>query len=187
MGKENAGLRWVIPILAWVLSLAPLAAEPPPQPVAFRVGSLLFDRPEGWKWVQPEGSLRVAQLEKTGPGKTPLVMAFSRFPAGSGGTAQANVDRWVRQFSQTSTPAEIQSSVTKAGTLTRVHIRGSLRGGIPGGPEKDIPDALLLGAILETEGGMIVVKLAGPASALTGEEKTFTELISNAADKNSNP
>lgn len=177
----------MISILAWVFFLAPLAAEPPPQPVAFRVGSLLFDRPEGWKWVKPEGSFRVAQLEKTALGQTPLVMAFSRFPAGSGGSPQANVDRWIQQFSQTTSPAKVQSQTTTSGRLIRVNLRGTLKGGTPGGPEKEIADAILLGAILETEEGMIVVKLVGPASPVLAEEKTFTDLIGGAADKKSNP
>lgn len=161
----------------------PCRAESPPQPVAFRVGPLLFDRPEGWRWVKPEGSFRAAQLEKFGPNKATLVMAFSRFPAGTGGTVQANIERWVRQFSQTSSPADVQSISTKSCHVTLVKICGSLKGGLPGGPEKEIPKALLLGAILETDGEMIVVKTAGPTSALLGEEKVFSEMISAAAEK----
>lgn len=169
--------------LAIGLSWSPGHAETQPQPVAFRVGPLLFDRPEGWKWVKPEGSFRVAQLEKTGPGKIPIIMAFSRFPPGAGGTPQANADRWIRQFSQTTSPADIQSDSAKTCPVTKVRIRGTLKGGTPGGPEKEIPDALLLGAILEAEGGMIVVKMAGPATALAGEEKVFAEMISAATEK----
>lgn len=167
--------------LCWVL--VPCRAEPPPQPVAFRVGPLLFDRPEGWNWVKPEGSFRVAQLEKSGPNKTPLVMAFSRFPAGTGGTVQANIDRWIRQFSQTASPADVRPVSSKSCPITLVKIRGSLKGGLPGGSDKEIPDAILLGAILEAEGEMIVVKTAGPASALSGEEKVFSEMISAAGEK----
>lgn len=167
--------------LSWVL--VPCRAEPPPQPVAFRVGPLLFDRPEGWTWVKPEGSLRAAQLEKFTPHKTKLTLAFSRFPAGTGGTVEANLDRWKRQFSPISSPAEVKSITTKSCRLTRVTIRGTLHGGLPGGPEKEIPDALLLGAILEADGEMIVIKLAGPEADLAGEEKTFSEMISAAAEK----
>ena len=176
-------MRALLVALGLAGALIPGWAEPPPQPVAFRVGPLLFDRPEGWNWVKPEGSFRAAQLEKTKSNKTPLVMAFSRFPAGTGGTVQANLDRWIRQFSQTSSPAEVRSVSTNSCLLTLVKIRGSLKGGLPGGPDQEIPDALLLGAILETEGEMIVVKTAGPTSALTGEEKVFSEMISAAAEK----
>jgi len=165
------------------LALTPGRAETPPQPVAFRVGPLLFDRPQEWKWVKPEGSFRVAQLEKPSTNKTPIVMAFSRFPAGTGGTTQANVDRWIRQFSQTSSPPEVQTVSTKSYPLTLVKIRGTLKGGIPGGPEKEISHAVLHGAILEVDGEMIVVKMAGPAPLLVGEEKVFLDLVSAAAEK----
>ena len=177
----------IILLASLAFALAGQAAEPLPQPVAFRVGPLLFDRPADWQWVKPEGSFRVAQLEKTGSGKNPMVMAFSRFPAGAGGNVQANIERWVRQFSRTSSPAEVQTLTASSGPVTRVKIRGSLNGGTPGGPAKEIPDALLLGAILETDEGTIVVKLAGPNSALAAEEKTFSNLISAATAKKSNP
>lgn len=170
-------------VLILGLALSPCLAEPPPQPVAFRVGPLLFERPESWKWVKPEGSFRAAQLEKSVSGKPPVVMVFSRFPAGAGGTVQANVERWVGQFSKTTYPPEVQTIPGKVCPVTRVKVRGSLKDGTPGGPEKGIPDALLLGAILEAEGGMIVVKIVGPESALTREEKTFDGLISAATEK----
>ncbi|NDE85833.1 MAG: hypothetical protein EB056_07440 [Verrucomicrobia bacterium] len=182
MGKKNARMRAFF-ALSLSLLLAPCWAEPPPQPVAFRVGPLLFDRPEGWRWVKPEGSFRAAQLEKSGPGKTLLLMTFSRFPAGTGGTVQANIDRWIRQFSHTSSPADVRSVTPGSYPVTLVKIRGALKGGLPGGPDKEIPDALLLGAILEAEGEMIVVKMAGSASSLSTEEKAFGEMISGAAEK----
>jgi hypothetical protein len=64
-----------------------------------------------------------------------------------------------------------------------VKIRGTLKGGIPGGPEKEISNAVLQGAILEVDGEMIVVKMAGPAPLLVGEEKVFLDLVSAAAEK----
>ncbi|NBS13512.1 MAG: hypothetical protein EBT57_01630 [Verrucomicrobia bacterium] len=176
-------MRAIRLVLGLTLAWATCWGEFAPQPVAFRVGPLLFDRPEGWRWVKPEGSLRAAQLEKSGLHPTPLVMAFSLFPAGSGGSVQANIERWIRQFSRTSYPAEVKSIPLKSCPHTLVKIRGSLKGGLPGGPEKEIPDALLLGAILEVDGEMIVVKTAGPASALSGEEKVFAEMISVAAER----
>jgi len=169
--------------LALFFSLAPTYTETPPQPVAFRVGPLLFERPAGWKWVKPEGSFRAAQLEKSGPHQTSIVMAFSRFPTGTGGTVQANVDRWIQQFSQTSTPPVIQNQTEKSCPLTMVKIRGILKGDLPGGPKQPLPDALLLGAILEADGELIVAKLAGPASLVSPEERVFSAMISAAIEK----
>ena len=176
-------MKWLLAFLILGLTSDSGQAEPPPQPVAFRVGSLLFDRPTEWKWVKPEGSFRAAQLEKSGPDQATMVMAFSRFPAGTGGTVQANVDRWIRQFSQTSCPPEVRTLPAKFHPLTMVRLRGTLRGGLPGGSEKEMPNAFLLGAILEADGEMIVVKMTGPAPRLATEEKVFLDMVSAAAEK----
>jgi hypothetical protein len=155
---------------------APLA---PPQPVAFRVGPLRFDRPESWYWAPPSGSFRAAQLEKKAPDGTLLTLTFSRFPIANGGSVQANLDRWIAQF--TAPPASLPE--TKKGTqgsLTFLRLEGTLRGGTPGGPRKDLPHALLLGAILEAEGEQIIMKLAGPTSAVATAEKDFLRLAETA-------
>lgn len=162
-------------------SLLP-AQTPPPQPVAFRIGSVRFDRPEGWDYSRPADGIRVAQLEKK-TGGAPLRITFTRFPPGSGGSVQANVDRWAGQFLSTETPAEILKPEGTALPLTTVKIAGTMRGGIPGGPSKNTPDSLLLGAILESPDGLVVVKLAGPRTAARPEEKVFVDLVRTAAGR----
>lgn len=158
-------------------------ASTPPQPVAFRVGTLRFDRPESWNWVPPAGEFRAAQLEKKVGRDSVLRMTFSRFPGASPSSTQANVDRWIAQFSSLSAPAEVQSVPSKTCPFTTVKIRGALKGGTPGGPAQETKEALLLGAILSSEGELIVVKLTGPATLLAPEEKTFSELVSAAAQR----
>jgi hypothetical protein len=139
------------------------------------VGPLRFDRPDSWRWVPPSGSFRVAQLEKKSPDGTPLTLAFSRFSSGEGGSTQANLDRWTAQFTSSNTPrTEIKKG--SEGTLTLFRLEGTLRGGTPGGPARDLPQALLLGAILESQGEQVVMKLAGPAQAVSSAEKDFLRL-----------
>lgn len=161
------------------IALAQSAPSSPPQPVAFRVGPLRFDRPESWRWVPPSGNFRAAQLEKKAADGTRLVLTFSRFPAGEGGTVQANLDRWLAQFSS-SLPASPSTQKGPEGTLTFLRVAGTLRGGTPGGPARALPQALLLGAILESQGEFIVMKLVGPDSAVTSAEKDFLRLASLA-------
>jgi len=154
-----------------------------PQPVAFRVGPLRFDRPESWQWVKPSGAFRTAQLEKKAPDGTSLVITFSRFPAGEGGSVQANIDRWISQFTQTTGTPEVISHAGPGCPFTLVRILGTMKGGVPGGPPKDLPQALLRGGILEAEGELVMVKLAGPASAVRSGEKDFEALISAASGR----
>lgn len=158
------------------------AQAPGPQPVAFRIGSVRFDRPEGWNYSRPTDGVRAAQLEKKSGG-VPLLITFTRFPPGSGGSVQANVDRWSGQFISTEAPAGILKPEGTALPLTTVRLAGTLRGGIPGGPAQDSPASLLLGAILESPDGLVVVKLAGPRAAVSTEEKIFTELARTAAGR----
>lgn len=163
----------------WFLSATQAAPTPPPQPVAFRVGPFRFDRPESWRWAPPSSTFRAAQLEKKSPRGNLLTLTFSRFPSGEGGSIQANLDRWAAQFTPPPTPQpEIKKGA--AGTLTLVRLEGTLRGGTPGGPAKDLPQALLLGAILESEGELVVMKLAGPAQEVATAEKDFVQLAQSA-------
>lgn len=158
------------------------AQTPPPQPVAFRIGSIRFDRPEGWTYSRPTDGVRTAQLEKKSAG-TPLVITFTRFPPGSGGTVQANVDRWQAQFLSQDSPAEVQTPAGTAAPLTLVKLNGTMKGGVPGGPPKDTANILLLGAMLEAPDGLVVVKLSGPKTAVTREEKAFSDLVRAAAGR----
>ena len=170
-------------LIAWLVASSLLPAQtPPPQPVAFRIGSVRFDRPEGWNYSRPTDGVRAAQLEKKS-GSAPLRITFTRFPPGSGGSVQANVDRWIGQFISTEAPAEILKPEGTALPLTMVKINGTMRGGVPGGPTNDTPACLLLGAILESPDGLVVVKLAGPRASVNREEKIFSALVRAAAGR----
>ena len=171
-------MNFLLSLLALV-SLAHSAPLPSPQPVAFRVGPLRFDRPESWRWVPPSGTFRAAQLEKKSADGTLLTLTFSRFSSGEGGSTQANLDRWMAQFKTSNSPrTEIKKG--SEGTLTLFHLEGTLRAGTPGGPTRDLPQALLLGAILESQGEQVVMKLVGPAPAVSSAEKDFLRLASLA-------
>jgi len=92
---------------------------------------------------------------------------------------QANIDRWIAQFT---TPSSSHPETKKGtdGSMTFIRLEGTLRGGTPGGPKKDLPHALLLGAILEADGEQIIMKLAGPVSAVATAEKEFLRLAETA-------
>jgi hypothetical protein len=183
MDPADAGMKFSFLLLAWLAASLLLPAQtPPPQPVAFRIGSVRFDRPDGWNYSRPADGVRAAQLEKK-TGGVPLLITFTRFPPGSGGSVQANVDRWIAQFLATETPAEILKPKGTALPLTTVKLAGTMRGGVPGGPTKDTPASLLLGAILESPDGLVIAKLAGPRAAVGREEKVFSDLVRAAAGR----
>jgi hypothetical protein len=186
MEKKDAVMTfWLLLSLLFCNAISASPTPPStPQPVAFRVGSLRFDRPESWQWVKPSGAFRAAQLEKKAPDGTPLVITFSRFPAGEGGSVQANIDRWISQFTQTTGTPEVISHTGTGCPFTLVRILGTMKGGVPGGPAKDLSQGMLRGAILEADGELVMVKLAGPDSAVRSCEKDFEALISAASGRN---
>ena len=185
MDPADEGMKRSVLLLLLAAMAGPLPAQtPPPQPVAFRIGSVRFDRPEGWSYSRPTDGVRAAQLEKKSAG-SPLRITFTRFPPGSGGTVQANVDRWQAQFLALDSPAEVQTPAGTAAPLTVVKLHGTMKGGVPGGPARDTPGLLLLGAILEAPDGWVVVKLTGPKSAVVREEKMFWEMVRAAAGRSS--
>ena len=59
----------------------------------FTVAGKKFSAPAGWKKQQPASNMRKAQFQV---GQTEIVYFY--FGAGQGGSTQANVDRWMRQF-----------------------------------------------------------------------------------------
>ena len=123
--------------------------------------------------------LRRAAASKVARAAWQIRKPFSRFSAGEGGSVQANLDRWSAQF--TSPPnSQPQTKKGPEGSLTLIRYEGTLRGGTPGGPTQNLSQALLLGAILEAPGELIIMKLAGPARAIATAEKDFVQLASDA-------
>jgi len=169
--------------LLWGLAAVFSHAQPePPQPLAFRIGSVRFDRPEGWIYSRPADGILAARLEKK-IGGAPLRITFAKLASGSGGTVPANVDRWQGQFLSCDGAPQIKTMPSTALPLTLVRLGGTMKGGVPGGPPKDTPDTLLLGAILDSPEGLIAIKLVGPKKPVGMAEPAFLELVKTAAGR----
>ena len=167
----------------WFLAAVFSYALPdPPQPLAFRIGSVRFDRPEGWTYFRPADAILAAQLEKK-IGGAPLRITFTKLASGSGGTVSANLDRWQGQFLSRDNVPQIEASTDTALPLTLVKLAGTMKGGVPGGPPKDTPDILLLGAVLDSPEGLVAVKLVGPKKTVGLAEPVFMGLVKSAAGR----
>ena len=158
------------------------AQSNPPQPLAFRIGSVRFDRPEGWSYSRPTDGILAAQLEKKTDG-APLRITFARLASGSIGTVSANVDRWQGQFLSRDSAPRIETLTGTTLPLTLVKLAGTMKGGVPGGPPNEAPDTLLLGAILDSPEGLVAVKLVGPQKMVGLAEPVFMELVKSAAGR----
>lgn len=148
-------------------------------PVEFSVGEFTFDRPEGWGWVVPGSPMRKAQLAVPGEGE----VTFFFFGPGQGGSVEQNIQRWVNQFAGGAEKSRaLQREETIGETkVTFVTAEGTFESGMPGGPTTPMADYGLHGAILESEGGNVFVKMTGPASAVQSATPAFEKMIGDAA------
>jgi hypothetical protein len=165
-------------LVSLVLSVPARAADP----VEFTVGNFVFTRPETWGWVVPASPMRKAQLSVPAvDGTAPAEVTFFHFGAGQGGTVQANVDRWFKQFSNGSTEARAERVGNT--TVTFVKAFGTFSSGMPGGPTTPLEDYALNGAILESPGGDVYVKMTGPQAVVKHAEPALDKMIREAASR----
>jgi hypothetical protein len=149
-------------------------------PVEFTVGSFTLARPENWEWMPPASPMRKAQLSVPGkPGGAPAEVTFFHFGAGQGGSVQANVDRWFKQFSDGYTDARTEQ--VGSTTITFVKAEGTFASGMPGGPTTPMKDYALRGAILESSSGDVYVKMTGPKEVVKGAIPALEKMVREAA------
>ena len=149
-------------------------------PIKFTVGSFTFARPESWEWVTPTSPMRKAQLSVPGhAGSPPAEVTFFHFGAGQGGSVQANVDRWFKQFSDGYT--DVKSEQAGGTTITFVKAEGTFASGMPGGPTTPMKNYAMRGAILESSSGDVYVKMTGPKEVVKGAAPALEKMVRGAA------
>lgn len=104
------------------------------------------------------------------------------FGPGQGGSVQANVDRWKRQFKGsggTPAPAKVNKIAIHGLAITTIDVSGDYSG--MGGPTAtspvSVPGYRLLGAIIEGPGGNIFIKLTGPSKTMAANQANFRQLL----------
>jgi hypothetical protein len=157
------------------LTLSALADDP----AAFDVGAFKFTRPADWSWVAVNSPMRKAQLKVPGaePGGE---VTFFHFGPG-GGDAQANVQRWFRQFQSTEGAERTEEMTFGKTKVTLATTEGTFSSGMPGGPTTPMTNFALLGAILDHPEGLVFVKFTGPAALVKASRDKFIDFVKSAA------
>ena len=143
---------------------------------------LRFDLPKGWTSVPPKSSMRFAQATIPGPAGAGELAAFY-FGPGQGGTPDANIERWIDQVEQgAGTPKPERGNLEANGLkITWVDVHGTLKPSTMGmGPSAPIPDARLLGAVVEGPGGPWFFKATGPDKTLGPQKDAFFGMLKSA-------
>ncbi len=181
-----AGLSFVlVPAQAPAAPVAAAASQPPSPAVhTDTAGGIEWKVPAGWT-AGSGSSMRVATYTiPAAKGADAGECAVFFFGAGQGGSVDANVERWSRQFE--GTPKPQRTSTTAAGLpVTRVQLAGTYLA--PGGPMMQSTGKKtgyrLLGAIVEAPQGEVFFKLTGPAQTVAAALPTFDALIASIRKK----
>ena len=159
-----------------------LAASPEAQ------AALRFDAPAGWIAGKPASAMRVAEftLPKTAtdPEDASLIVYYF---GGTGGSVQANLDRWIGQMRQpdgrdSKTVAKSSSLASKARLkITLIDIPGTYVAEVtPGSSERfNKPGFRQLAAVVETGAGPYFVKLVGPAATVARWEASVRAFLAS--------
>jgi glucose/arabinose dehydrogenase len=129
----------------------------------------------------PKSSMRVAEYGLEGEPAAELTVFY--FGADQGGSIEANMTRWIGQFTQpdgSETKAKRDERMVKGIPVALVEAKGNFSGGMamPGAPAPSAQtDAMLLGAIAKGPNGAVFFKFTGPRASLEKARPAFESLI----------
>lgn len=148
---------------------------------------LTFTAPPEWKPVATSSSMRVAQyaLPKAAGDAQDAELVVYYF-GGSGGTVEANIERWVGQMQQpdgrpSSTVSKRESRTINGLKVTTIDVTGTYVAEMsPGsGQLHNGPGFRLRAAVIETANGPYFVKLTGPMKTIAAFDKQFEAFLSS--------
>ncbi len=152
--------------------------------------ALKFTVPAGWVSRTPSSSMRLADF--TLPrvaGDVEDATATLYFFGGTGGSVQANLDRWIGQVAQpnggpSTDVAKTTTLASAAGLkITLVDVAGTYVGEVtPGSAERfNKPGFRQLAAVVETPAGPHFVKVVGPARTVAKWEASVAAFLKSLA------
>jgi hypothetical protein len=177
----------------FVVPLRGTAKEPAKEAATFELGEskLALTAPAEWEKTKPK--TRIVEHEfsvKSAKGDTELGRMTVM---GAGGSVDANIDRWIGQFSQpdgskTKDKAKTEKKTIGGQEVHLVDISGTYKdtpgGPFAGGKAVDRPDYRMLAAIVVTpKSGSYFLKFYGPAKTVAENEKAFKTMIDSLKGK----
>jgi hypothetical protein len=163
-------------------------AAPPLSPSPAPAGSMQQEPmhitwvdPPGFKRVPPSNPMRKAAFvvpRATGDSEDGELTVFY-FGPGQGGSIDANVDRWVKQFDGIK-PGDVKRADREANGLRQHTVElesGTFSSGMPGGAQKPKAGFGLVGGIVETPSGAYFFKLTGPSKTVKQAKADFYKLL----------
>ena len=161
--------------LAWVVSAV----------VQTQAAGLTFTTPDGWKSSRPSSSMRVAEFVlPRAPGDAGDAELVVYYFGGSGGTVDANIERWIGQMQQpdgtsSSGVARRQTRSVNGLSTTLIDVSGTYVAEVtPGSPGRhNSPNFRLRAAVIQTPNGPYFVKLTGPSQTVGAWEQAYEQFL----------
>lgn len=152
-------------------STAPVATKP----VEKVFQGITLTIPAGWEERPPPNDIIQAEYRITSEAG-PIRVTMSS----SGGSTDANIQRWRGQFTRGADDPEPQEeTVTVGGEEARiVELVGTFRDGFGGSGEQR--NHCMLGAVIPTGPASFFIKMTGPRAAVLGHRDAFRTLVTTA-------
>lgn len=165
----------------------PASAAAASEAGALELGVVTGTLPAGWSSRPPSSSMRIAEILMPAAAGDPeggeLVVFF--FGAGQGGSVEDNLQRWTGQI-QGGPPPTRESFYAGGMPVTMIDATGtytatSMRPDAPPSTAKD--QYRMLGAVVESPGGSVFFKAAGPERTMGEQREKFVELLKSLKPK----
>jgi len=147
--------------------------------------ALAYAVPQGWQKQAVSSSMRVAEFalpRADGDGEDAQLVVY--YFGGSGGSVDANLQRWVAQMQQpdgkpSTAVAKRESRTVNGLKLTLLDVSGTyVAETAPGSSERhNKPNFRLRAGVVETANGPYFIKLTGPAKTIAKWERAFEQFV----------
>lgn len=155
--------------------------------VIVQAAGLGYTAPKAWQPRPASSTMRVAEFvvpRAAGDADDAEVVIY--FFGGSGGSVEANVDRWLGQMQQPDGTASKEKARRGAQTVnglqvSTVDVAGTYVAEVrPGATERyNKPGYRMRAAVVETPRGPYYIKMIGPAKTVAAADADFTTLLAS--------
>jgi hypothetical protein len=171
--------------MADMLTLMPVLLMAAGALQASPAAGLSFTAPPAWQGRPASSAMRVAEfVVPKAPGDAEDAELIVYFFGGTGGSVDANIDRWVAQMQQPDGAASKDKARRETQTVnglkvTMVDVTGTYIAEVrPGATERyNKPDFRLRAAVIETPRGPYYIKMTGPAKTMTAADADFKKFL----------
>jgi len=146
---------------------------------------LTFTTPDGWKQTPPGSSMRVAEFtlpHAAGDADDAQLVVY--YFGGSGGSVDANIQRWIGQMQQpdgrpSTAVAKKQSRTVNGLTVSLVDVSGTYTAEMSPGASAHHDNAhyRMRAGVVETGKGPYFIKLVGPEKTIAKWERAFEQFV----------